>query len=44
MEECPPSSDYAFVKDDPSKADNPPAAWTKIGAGEQRQGEGERSF
>ena len=43
MEGIPPGGDYASVKDDPSKTDNPPATWTPSPAGEQAQGEGERS-
>ena len=43
MEEYPPGGDYASVKDDPSKTDNPLVTWTPSPAGEQLQGEGERS-
>ena len=43
MEVCPPGGDYASVKDDPSKTDNSTATWTASPAGEQAQGEGERS-
>ena len=43
MEECLPGADYASIKDDPSKTDNPPAAGTPCPAGEQMQAEGERS-
>ena len=43
MEECPPGGDYTSGKDDPSKSDNPCVGWTPNPAGEQTQGESERS-
>ena len=43
MEECPPCGDCASGEGDPSKSDNPPASWTANPAGEQDQGQSERS-
>ena len=43
MAERPPGVDYATTKDDPSKTDYPHATETASPAGEQAQGEGERS-
>ena len=44
MEECPPGGDCASGEGDPSESDNSPASWTANPAGEQAQGESERSI
>ena len=43
MEECPPGGDYTSGEYDPSESDNPPESRTTNPAGEQAQGESERS-
>ena len=43
MEECLPGIEYASIKDDPSKTDNPPPIGTSSPAGEPEHVEDERS-